>query len=281
MKNCLFVLFVWGLAISAMAQSDSLYLSGRFWAVNKGTSLGIGSAKVYDTYLSPLEYTGTAYSFQHERISRKKKFDGKLIKQQIFNLNFTDTENPAGNASAYSLLGEYRLGFHYPVYAAGHFRIRTGAVWNIGGGVIYNERNSNNPASAKAYTNLNLSGQTFYQLGSCVLRWQLDIPFAGVFFTPEYGESYYEISLGNHSNLFHFSSFHNQRSLLSNLSADFPISNWTIRMSLQSSFLQTRANSLISHIYTQNILIGLVSESVNLGGRKLRKTSVFRSAFSE
>lgn len=274
-------LLIWLCGSVALAQNDTILLAKPLWAVNKTTSIGYGSASVYDSYLSPLEYKGNSYAFLHERVSRTHFLGNKLIKQQQFNINLTSSENPAKNATAYSVIGEYRLGAHYPVWEKGRFRLRAGGVWNLGGGVIYNERNSNNPASAKAYTNLNVSVQSFFRLKSLLLRWQLDTPVAGVFFTPEYGQSYYEISLGNYPNAVHFASVHNQRALLSYFSADFPLNNWTIRLGLQSSLYQTKANSLVSHLYTHNILIGLVSESLNLSGKKLKKTKIFKSALDE
>ncbi len=274
-------IFIWLLGSFAFAQNDTVSLAKPLWTVNKTTSLGVGSANVYDTYLSPLEYKGTSFSFLHERISRTHFSDNKLIKQQQFSLNFTTSENPAKNATAYSFIGEYRLGAHYPLWQYKNLRLRVGGIWNLAGGVIYNERNSNNPASAKAYTNLNVSGQLFYRWKSLLLRWQLDIPFVGAYFTPEYGESYYELSLGNHPHVLHFASFHNQRALQSYFSADFPVNNWTIRLGLQSSLYQTQTNNIVSHIYTHNLMIGLVSESLNVSGKKLKKVKIYRSALEE
>jgi hypothetical protein len=281
MRKKIVWLLAWICCSVVLAQNDTTFLAKPLWAVNKATSIGYGSASVYDTYLSPLEYKGNSYSFLHERVSRTHFFDNKLIKQQFFSVNFTSSENPARNATAYSVIAEYRLGAHYPVWQKDNFRIRAGGVWDIGGGVIYNERNSNNPASAKAYTNLNVSVQSFFRWKSVLLRWQLDAPLAGAFFTPEYGESYYEISLGNYPNAVHFASIHNQRALLSYFSADFPVNNWTIRLGLQNSLYQTKANGLVSHLYTHNILIGLVSESLNLSGNKLKKVKIFKSALEE
>ena len=62
-----------------------------------------------------------------------------------------------------------------------------GAVHGMSG-FIYNTRNGNNPASAKADIDLNISAMAIYKLRvkeyPMTLRYQFTIPFAGVLFSP-------------------------------------------------------------------------------------------------
>lgn len=276
--GCLLVLWSW--ALTTHAQEDSIRMEIP-WVVTKTTSFGYGTASVYDTYLSPLEYVGKSYTFQHERNSHSSLFHSQSYKQQLVTVNFTSTENLAKNATEYSLIGEYRLGFHKTTLEKGNWKLRVGGVWNIAGGMIYNQRNSNNPVSAKAFTNLNLSVQLFYNWKKVVFRWQLDTPIAGVCFSPEYRESYYEISLGNRSGLVHFASLHNQHALQSIFSADLPAKNWIIRVGIESSLYQTHINNLTSHIYSHSLMIGIVNESLSLNRYKSKKKPLYRSPFSE
>lgn len=266
-------------ALPAVAQNDSLRLEKPFWTVNKATSVGYGSASIYDDYLSPLQYTGKSYLLQHERVSRTHFFKGKLVKQQFFSVLFADVDNPVKNSTEYAFQAEYRLGAHYPVWQQGNFRLMLGGAWEIAGGSIYNQRNSNNPAAVIAKTNLNASGQLFFRLKNVLFRWQADVPLAGAFFAPDHHESYYEISLGNHKNLVNFASFHNQRAFRSLLTVDFPVSNLTIRFGMQNWISQINNRGLVSHFYSNMLTIGLVSESFSLGGKKIKKTKAIRSPF--
>ena len=147
-------MLLWMLGSFAVAQNDTISLSSPLWATNRATSFGVGSASVYDSYLSTLEYKGNSYLFLFERLSRTHFFSNKLIKQQTFSLDLGLTENPARNNTTYSLMGEYKLGAHYPVWQHRNFRLRVGGLWNITAGTVYNERNSNNPALFRAYSNV-------------------------------------------------------------------------------------------------------------------------------
>jgi hypothetical protein len=85
----------------------------------------------------------------------------------------------------------------YPLVRNDKFRFFAGggAIGELGG--IYNERNSNNPGSLKVSVNLDAAAMAMYRLKNVTFRWQLSTPFLGMFFSPEYGHSYYEIfSLG-------------------------------------------------------------------------------------
>lgn len=247
--------------------------------VNKSTMIAIGNADLYDTYLSPLKYKGTSIRIMNERMSRLSWFDGKIVKQQIFDFQFAMGDNPAKTASEYWFMLNYRLGGHYDLFQAGDFRLRAGGIWEASLGVLLNERNGNNPASARAYTNLNLSVMAFYNWKDFTFRWQVDSPFAGVMFSPRFGQSYYEISLGNSVGNANFASFHNQRALRNYITVDFPVWKFTARVGYLGSYYQTKIHSINTHTYTNSFVIGLVHESVNLSGEKLKKKRNWDSCY--
>lgn len=237
---------------------------------NNTLSVSIGSANMYDTYLSPLEYKGFSIHLMYEQMRRTTWFDYKFYKQQIFELDLSKGDNPAKNVSEYWALLSYRIGGHYMVYNTDNFRLGLGGLWDINGGVLYNERNGNNPASARAYSNLNLSATASYKFKWGAVRWQIDSPFMGILFSPKYGQSYYEISLGNSVGLVNFASYHNQRALRNYISMDIPINKYTIRVGYMGSWYQTKVNEIQTHQYTNSFVIGFPIEGVKKPKEKAR-----------
>jgi len=246
---------------------------------NNATLVGIGSINLYDTYLSPLEYKGTSFRIMNERMKQMSWFKGKFTRQQTVSLEFASTDNPAKNASEYWLLCSYNWGGHYNFVRINNFRFSAGALWNLSAGVLYNERNSNNPASARLYSNINLSAIAFYQWKDFTFRWQVDTPVLGVLFSPNYGQSYYEISLGNSVGVANFASIHNQRALRNYITVDFPVNKITLRLGYLGSHYQTKVSGLQTHTYSNSFVIGLVSESINLSGDKIKKAKPIKSSY--
>ncbi|NDW09249.1 DUF3316 domain-containing protein [Dysgonomonas sp. 520] len=267
-----FLLFTYSLNSVAQQEQDTVYLTSK--PSNNATLFGIGTSSLYDTYLSILKYKGTSFRLMNERMRRTSWFGGKFNKQQTINLEFAMAENPAKNADEYWLMLDYSIGGHYNFYKTDKLKLSAGALWNTAAGVLYNQRNSNNPASARAYTNIQLSALALYNWKFMTFRWQMDTPVAGCLFSPKFGQSYYEISLGNSVGLVNFASLHNQRALRNYISVDFPINKYSIRVGYLGSFYQTKVNSIQTHTYSNSFMIGIVSESINLGGKKIDKSKV-------
>lgn len=249
------------------------------FSINNATLIGIGNSNLYDTYLSPLKYKGTSFHLLHEKMKKTSWFDGKFNRQQIIELDLAKADNPAKNATEYSLMFSFNWGGHYNLVKTDKFRFSLGGLWNISGGVLYNQRNSNNPASGRAYSNINLSAIAFYNLNNITFRGQLDSPLFGIAFSPHYRQSYYEISLGNSVNLANFASFHNQRAMRCYFTADIPVNKFMFRVGYLGSFYQTKMQNIQTHNYSNSIVIGLVSESINLSGNKIRTSKIMDSAY--
>ncbi|MDH6355941.1 hypothetical protein M2132_002292 [Dysgonomonas sp. PH5-45] len=264
------------LHLTALGQEDTVFISKP--ATNTATLIGVGNSNLYDTYLSILKYKGTSFHLMNERMRQTTWFDGKFTKQQTINLEFAFAENPYGNVNEYWAMLDYSLGGHYNFYKTNKLRLSAGGLWNTAIGVLYNERNSNNPATARAYSNLQLSAIAFYKWNAFTFRWQIDTPIAGILFSPQYGQSYYEISLGNTVNVVNFASLHNQRALRNYISVDVPINKVSLRFGYLGSFYQTKVHGIQTHTYSNSFMIGIVSESINLSGNGIKKSRV-KSSF--
>lgn len=280
MKKTTLLFSIWiGMLCGVLAQEDSLSIQ-ILRPVNQSTLFGIGKVFLNDTYLSPLRYDGISMSLMHDRIKGSSYFKGNLLIQQHFLMQVGFTENPTASASEYYGDINYRLTGFYPLFAGSNVRLYGGGGWEASLGGIYNERNSNNPGSLKVSTNFNLSAMAVYNWKIFTFRWQLSTPFAGLFFSPEYGHSYYEIfGLGNNKGTIHFGSFHNQQALLNYLSVDVPVHNLTFRAAYLGDYYKTNVNKLDTKIVSHQFMIGIAVESLSFGGKKVRNNPLIPSVY--
>ena len=250
--------------------------------VNHSTLLGIGKAFLSDSYLSPLTYDGVSISLMHDRIQVSPHGGGDLLLQQQFQIHTAITRNPTASASEYYGDIRYHLTGLYPLWKADRLTLLGGGGAGISLGGIYNVRNSNNPGSLKTAVNLQLSTMALYHWKSVTFRWQLTSPFAGMFFSPEYGHSYYEIfTLGNNKGTVHFGSFHNQLALQNYFTIDVPIRNVTLRAGYLGHFYRTDVNQLVTRIVSHQFMVGMVFESIHFGGKRMRNNPSIRSIYYE
>ncbi len=262
-----FFLFVVRLGFTQEQEEKSINL------VYQSTMLGVGNTSVYDTYLSPLPYSGTTFGLYHEQVRMTGLMHGNVSAQQLFNLDFSWTNNNTETASDYTGFIEYSYGLHYRFNPANNFQVFTGTQANGILGFIYNSRNGNNPATGKIHLNLNLSLIATYQFQiksqPIKLRYQINSPFIGTMFSLHYGQSYYEVGLGDDDNLFHFASFHNQISMRNILSIEIPFNSTTLRLSYINNIYETDINHIQTRIHSNSFYIGFSKNFFSVPGKKI------------
>lgn len=252
------------------AQTDSLQ-AHRY--VTRATMYGIGYASVYDTYLSPQEYTGMDFRIARESIRMTKLLDGNVSLQNFFQANVAYTHNKPDNNNTFSGLVNWNYGLHYQFRLTHNFKLLAGALGDFNGGFVYNLRNSNNPASARAYINLDASGMAIWQIRvrnhPMTLRYQANVPVLGVMFSPNYGQSYYEIfTLGNKDGVIRMTSLHNQPSIRQMFSADFPVGNTKLRFMFLWDIQQSKVNMIETHTYGYVFMLGVVKDLYRIKNKK-------------
>lgn len=279
MKRVLLIILTWVIVINLLFSQES-DAENSFTPVNQSTLIGIGKASIYDSYLSPLYYDGTAISLLHDRIKRSDYFNKKLLLQNRFRIQTGITENPSSTASEYWGSIYYSLNGFYPISDSNNLRLYGGGGIQASLGGIYNVRNSNNPGSLKSDFNLNMGVMALYNWKRFTFRWQVTSPFAGIFFSPGYGHSYYEIfTLGNNKGTLHFGSFHNQLAFRNYFTVDIPANNITFRVGYLWDYYNTDVNQLATIINSHQLVLGLAFESLSFGGKKGRKKSEFNSIY--
>lgn len=263
-KVILYTVMVIGLLLQAeplFAQEKTNELTHRY--TSHGLTMGIGYTNVLDSYLSPLEYTGTELHLQRETFRQTTKAKGKIYVQTLLNAYTSSSENQAGNSKMYVGMLNWDLTYYYKFKTGSKFRILAGPTLDLTGGAIYNERNSNNPAQAKVSAHVAATGMLLYDFPflkrDFLVRYQATLPLLGAMFSPEYGESYYEIFELKHSghHLCIISPF-NAPSIRQTLTVDFPVKNTTLRIGYVGDIQQSRVNQIKSHIWSHTILFGFV-----------------------
>ena len=269
-QKFIMLLIALGTFLSVGAQEDSLRAT-RY--VMRSTLFGVGHSNVFETYLSPLEYTGTEVRFLHESMRMTRLLGGKVSGQSLIQVNASYNKNISQTAEMYAGLVNWSYALHYQFRMNDDkLKILVGPMLDLNGGVVYNRRNSNNPAQAKAYGGLGASGMLIYKFRIAryplTVRYQANLPLLGVMFSPEYGESYYEIfSLGNGGRNVLFTSLHNNPSLRQMVTLDFPIRNVTMRVGYVCDIQQSKVNNLKSHAYSHDFMIGFIRNLYLLRGK--------------
>lgn len=250
--SCVYIYMVYGQPL------DTDTVPSRYRVV--GTTFGVGRQKVLDTYLTPLQYAGPEVSVARETM-RFTRFNRKLSVQNLFRIY---AAMPGKNGhEIYSALVNWNYGMHYQFNLREDLKLLVGGLGDMNAGFIYNPRNSNNPASAKAFVDLDASAMLIYRfkLGRYHLtaRYQANLPVLGVMFSPDYGSSYYEMFyLGYRDNTVKFTSLHNHLSLRQMVTLDFPCRRVTFRAGYYWEIQQSHVNNLKTHTYSHSFMLGFV-----------------------
>lgn len=247
--------------------------ASRHRLITRATLYGAGFTNVFDTYLSPQEYRGIDLRVARESMRMTRLLNGNVSLQTLFQADLGYTHNKVDNNNTLSALANWNYGLHYHFPLTGNFKLLAGGVGDFNGGFVYNLRNGNNPAQARAYVNLAASGMAVWELRvkgrPVTLRYQLNLPLMGVMFMPNYGQSYYEIfTLGHWDGVVRFTSLHNQPSLRQMLTADFPVGRARMRLAYLWDTQQAKVNEIKTHTYSHVFMVGFVKELYLFSNKK-------------
>ena len=236
-----------------------------------------GHASDLDTYISPVKYGGHAVALAYEA-QQATGFDPQRWTRQLsLETDYAYLHNPAGNHTAHSLMVDARWGMmrRWKEVFTPKLQFQLGGETQLRGGILYNEHNSNNVVSARIHWNVGLMGQAIYNTHikrlPITLRYQASMPVVGVFFSPDYDEAYYEIYLGNHSNLAHFGWWGNRFDLDHMLSADLHLGNTILRIGYRNRINTSWINNINSRSIAHYLVIGIGGEFLNVGAKNKSK----------
>ncbi len=245
----------------AMAQGCEVSMEGRK-VITNSQMVGVGAVDILDTYLSPEVYDGWEVRYLSHTLRRRqgRKWSRMLLHQG----RFASVKNRAGNGN--EIAGDYTFsyGAHYNWdLLGGRLNIMAGGQADVNVGFLYNTRNSNNPAQARASLNMSPSAAAMYRMKlgrtPVSVRYEVSVPVLGLMFSPNYGQSYYEIfNKGNYDHNVVPTTFVSAPSLRQMLAVDVTLRRTTLRMGWLGDYRQSDVNGLKYHSYTNMLVIGFV-----------------------
>ena len=241
--------------LSLRAQSDSAKI------ITSSRMIGIGGTAILDTYLSAEHFKGFGMSFLATVERKRPHRRWSTLMEHEANLSYVhDRSN-----SRKELEGAYNFYwgklYNWQLFD-NRLTLQAGAVANVSLGFIYNTSNSNNPAQARAHLNIMPTGIASYRFTlfnkPMMVRYEVNLPLAGVLFSPNYGQSYYEIfNRGNYDHNVVFTTFVNAPEWRQMLTLDANLTGkWTLRIGYLGNYQQYKVNQLKQHVYTHRFLIG-------------------------
>lgn len=242
------------------AHADSCCLHKNPRPGSRSLLFGIGSVNILDTYISQEEYRGTEVRIIGRNDHWLKKHPSwHRIMTSSGSVGFAtpradNVKDLSGLFTfAYAMRHEWRLGTQWSIEA--------GAQAEAGVGFLYNTRNSNNPAQARLYLNLGPSAAASYNFSlfrkAMRLQYEVTAPLVGLVFSPNYGQSYYEIfSRGNYDHNVVPTTTFCAPTLRHSLTLDIPLRRSAIRIGYMGDIQQAEVNNLKYHTYSHLFLIG-------------------------
>ena len=224
---------------------------------------GWGAENILDTYLSPYEYRGVSYGTLH-RSERPAHWGGGRVRTLMqMCSNFSYDHSPTEDGKELDLQLTLGGGFGYTWTLRPHLRLLAGGLLEVSGGFTYNTRNGNNPAQGRLQLGLTPTASLDYAFSLWKRRWnwrtQIDVPLLGAMFSPNYGQSYYEIfSLGHYDKNVRFYCPTNSPSVRLLTTLDVPLRRVTLTFGYHADVRQSRVNGLKRHAWSNQIVVGFV-----------------------
>lgn len=233
--------------------------------------LELGKTSVLATYLSPLRYNGTSFTASGYWTKAMPFNPENAVMEFKGDVSYSSLFNPAKTAKMLGLYGSFSWGMAWRKKLSDKLQFTLGGDFQIAGGAYYLLRNSNNPVQALANASLDFTASISlpFKIGKLPILFsdRVQIPSIGVFFCPQYGETYYEIYLGNHKGLAHLGWWGNNFRINNLLSFTLDFGKTAMTLGYRISADNQWANYLNTKIINNSFVIGVVPGGIGLKNR--------------
>ena len=255
-------------ATRAFADTDSVSAKALQRPVTGFYNLEIGRRSDLNTYLSPLRYSGTDLALSGLWTKSLPCNPQHLSMTFETRLNMASMTSSARMGREYDFHAFLSWGMMWQKRLPNNLTAGVGGSLGVYGGAVYNIRNSNNPVAAQAMTGiaLNAMASWHFRIGRLpiLLADRLSLPSLNIFFMPEYGESYYEIYLGNRRNLVHPGWWGNNFGIDNLLSLTLDFGKTAMQLGYRFSWQDSFANHLTGRTLRHAFVIGVVPGGLGL-----------------
>ena len=255
--------------------------------VMKAYTIDLGRASVLDTYLSNIRYKGVNLRLGYERMQAMKFNPDKWIMQLETGIDYSPAKNPAETHTFHTLMVDFKWGMmhRWRISQIEGLQLFGGGSTQLRGGALYAPANSNNVVSVKLGWNVALTGMAVYnrKIGKLPMtfRYQATLPVAGMAYSLDYGENYFEMYEGNHSKLIHFAWVGNCFGITNYLTADMHFGKTTLRVGYRNVVETSWLNNLNTQIFRNSFVLGVAGEWLSLrpGSKMSEKTKLISAMY--
>ena len=263
----LFTLFVCGLSslCPALLAEEQRPVAGCY-------GFQIGENRVLSTYLSPLRFHGTYFGVYGQWGKALPSNSERVIMNFRTSANFGNLYNPANTALMTGVDINASWGISWRKRFSNNLQFTAGGIGELEGGAFYLTRNSNNPVCALAALRVlgDLSLSYHFNIGRLpvLISDNCTLPLFGLFFSPQYGETYYEIYLGNRSNLLHPGWWGSDFRISNHLAFTLDFGKTAMELGYRFTFHNQYAENLTLRTLSHQFTIGIIPNGIGLKNRK-------------
>ncbi len=229
-------------------------------------SIGLGYEKAYDDYLSPVSFDGASLSVRGRWLKAMPANPRRLLMQFDAAITSGFLKSEAG-VPMYDLGLQWSWGMKWRGNA-GPVQIAGGGRLGLEAGALYATRNGNNPVDARASAGLSLDASAAWPVRvkglPLLISNEVSLPTLSAFFSQQYGQSYYEIYLGDRSNLVHAGWWGNHFGISNLLACDLDFGGTALRIGYRFEVGSRWANHINSQRTYHLVEIGIIPGGIGL-----------------
>lgn len=220
------------------------------------------------SYLSPLPYSGKGVAVSAQWSKASRLHPENMVMDFKFDAQASDNLNPAKSAQMYGIDANLAWGLSWRKRWQNDIQTTLGGSTFARGGALYLTRNGNNPVTALGTAGVNLNGSASWHsaIGDIpiLITDALTIPSLSLFFSPQYGETYYEIYLGNQNGIIHPGWWGNNFGINNLLSCTFDFGHTAFELGYRYERSSYYASNLFTMTDRHSLVIGVIPFGIGL-----------------